>query len=101
MAILNIDHPDILKFIHAKDDPEVLTNFNLSVAVTDDFMRAVKEGGEYSLINPHNGEVAGKENAGEVFDKIVAMTWKTGDPGVVFIDRINEKNPTPQHQSLR
>jgi ribonucleoside-diphosphate reductase alpha chain len=96
MAILNIDHPDILKFIHAKDDPEVLTNFNLSVAVTDDFMRAVKEGREYSLINPHNGEVAGKENAGEVFDKIVAMTWKTGDPGVVFIDRINEKNPTPQ-----
>jgi ribonucleoside-diphosphate reductase alpha chain len=96
MAILSIDHPDILKFIHAKDDPAVLTNFNLSVAVTDEFMRAVKEGGEYDLINPHNAQVARKENAGEVFDKIVAMTWKTGDPGVVFIDRINEKNPTPQ-----
>ncbi len=95
MAILSVDHPDIMKFIIAKEDPAVLTNFNLSVAVTAKFMEAVKSGSEYDLINPHNKEVAGKLNAREVFNKIVASAWKTGDPGIIFIDRINEKNPTP------
>ncbi len=95
MAILNVDHPDIMKFITAKEDPTVFTNFNLSVAVTDKFMEAVKTGSDYDLINPHTKEKAGKLNAREVFDKIVKSAWKTGDPGIIFIDRINEKNPTP------
>ena len=96
MAILNIDHPDIMKFIVAKEDPNAFTNFNLSVAVTTEFMEAVKAGTDYNLINPHTKEVAGKLNAKEVFDKIVDMAWKTGDPGIIFIDRINQDNPTPQ-----
>ncbi|MBA7640645.1 hypothetical protein ES703_48316 [subsurface metagenome] len=95
MGILNVDHPDIMKFITAKDDPTALTNFNISVAVTNEFMKAVKAGTDYNLINPHTKEVEGKLNAKEVFDKIVDMAWKTGDPGVVFIDRINQDNPTP------
>jgi len=96
MAILNVDHPDILKFITAKEDPEALTNFNLSVAVTDKFMKAVEKGTDYNLVNPRTGEVTGKLNAKEVFDKIVDMAWRTGDPGVVFIDEINRHNPTPK-----
>jgi len=95
MAILNIDHPDIIKFIAAKDDPTAFTNFNLSVAVTSEFMKAVESGTDYNLVNPHTREVAGKLNAREVFDKIVDMAWKTGDPGIVFIDRINQDNPLP------
>ncbi len=96
MGILNVDHPDIMKFIMAKDDPTALTNFNISVAVTAEFMEAVKAGADYNLVNPHTGEVAGKLNAKEVFDKMVQMAWKTGDPGIVFIDRINRDNPTPR-----
>ena len=95
MAILNVDHPDILKFITAKEDPKALTNFNLSVAVTDEFMESVKKGADYNLVNPRTGEVVGKLNAREVFDKIVDMAWRTGDPGIVFIDEINRHNPTP------
>jgi len=96
MAILSIDHPDILKFITVKDDPEILTNFNLSVAVTDDFMKAVGRGTEYNLASPRDGNVVGKLNAKEVFDKIVNGAWQTGDPGIVFIDEINRHNPTPK-----
>ena len=96
MAILNVDHPDILKFITAKEDPEVLTNFNLSVAVTDSFMEAVEKGTDYSLINPRTGKEAGKLNAKEMFDRIVNMAWRTGDPGIVFMDEINRHNPTPK-----
>jgi len=96
MAILNIDHPDILHFITAKDDPEVLTNFNLSVAVTDSFMQAVESHSDYDLVNPRTGEVTGKLNAKEVFNKIVDMAWSTGDPGIVFMDEINRHNPTPR-----
>ncbi len=95
MGILNVDHPDIMKFIMAKDDPTVLTNFNISVAVTAEFMEAVKDDTDYNLINPRTGEVAGKLNAKEVFDKIVDRAWRTGDPGIVFIDRINQDNPAP------
>jgi len=95
MAILCVDHPDILKFISAKDNTELLTNFNLSVAVTDEFMQAVEKKGDYNLRNPRTGEISGKLNALEVFDKIVNMSWHTGDPGVVFIDEINRYNPTP------
>ncbi|MFC1937232.1 vitamin B12-dependent ribonucleotide reductase [Chloroflexota bacterium] len=95
MAILNVDHPDILSFITAKEDPTALTNFNLSVAVTNDFMEKVEAGTDYDLINPHTKQPEGKLNARELFDKIVDMAWRTGDPGVVFIDRINQDNPTP------
>jgi ribonucleoside-diphosphate reductase alpha chain len=93
MAILNVDHPDILEFITAKEDPRALTNFNLSVAVTNKFMKTVEKGTDYNLVNPRTGEATGKLNAREVFDKIVDMAWKIGDPGIVFIDRINDKNP--------
>jgi len=96
MGILSIDHPDILRFISAKEDMVSLTNFNLSVAVTQEFMEAVIAGADYNLINPHNQEVFGKLNAREVFDKIVDGAWRTGDPGIVFIDRINQDNPTPK-----
>jgi ribonucleoside-diphosphate reductase alpha chain len=96
MAILSIEHPDILRFIEAKDNPEALTNFNLSVAVTDEFMKAVEKGTDYGLANPRTGDVLDKLNARDVFNKIVDMAWRTGDPGVVFIDEINRHNPTPQ-----
>ncbi len=95
MGILSVDHPDIMRFITAKEDPRKLTNFNISVAVTTEFMEAVKTGDDYNLVNPRTKEVDKKINAKEVFDKIVDMAWKTGDPGIVFIDRINDKNPTP------
>ncbi|HEY82398.1 MAG TPA: vitamin B12-dependent ribonucleotide reductase [Dehalococcoidia bacterium] len=95
MGILNVDHPDIMKFITAKEDPTALNNFNISVAVTTEFMEAVKAGADYDLINPRTKEVEGRLNAKEVFDKIVDMAWKTGDPGIIFIDRINQDNPTP------
>ncbi|UCC18091.1 MAG: adenosylcobalamin-dependent ribonucleoside-diphosphate reductase, partial [Dehalococcoidales bacterium] len=96
MAILNVDHPDIEKFITAKADMSSLTNFNLSVAVTEEFMEAVKTGSDFNLINPRTGEVQTTLKAKDLFDQIVDMAWKTGDPGIVFIDRINEYNPTPQ-----
>jgi len=95
MGILSIDHPDIMRFITAKDDPRKLTNFNISVAVTTEFMEAVKTGADYELLSPRTKKVVEKLNAKEVFDKIVDMAWKTGDPGIVFIDRINQDNPTP------
>ena len=96
MAILNVDHPDILDFVTAKEDPKALTNFNISVAVTNEFMEAVEKGKEYNLINPHNKEVVNKLNAREVFNKITETAWRTGDPGIVFIDNINKNNPTPK-----
>jgi ribonucleoside-diphosphate reductase alpha chain len=95
MGIMNIDHPDIEKFIAAKEDMKALTNFNISVALTADFMEAVKSGADYDLVNPHTKKVTGRLNAKKVFDKIVDMAWRTGDPGIIFIDRINESNPTP------
>ena len=95
MAILNVDHPDILKYIEAKEDPSALTNFNLSVAATANFMQAMENGAEYELKNPHTRETEGKLNAREVFDKMVDMAWRNGDPGLVFLDRINQNNPTP------
>ncbi|MEN8613884.1 vitamin B12-dependent ribonucleotide reductase [Dehalogenimonas sp. THU2] len=95
MAILSIDHPDIERFITAKQQAGVLTNFNLSVAITDKFMEAVRSGADYDLVNPHNGEVFASRKARDIFDKIVNLAWKTGDPGIVFIDRINAENPTP------
>jgi ribonucleoside-diphosphate reductase alpha chain len=95
MGILNIDHPDIEKFIDSKKDMKSLTNFNISVALTEKFMEAVKNGDDYDLINPRTKEKFKELNAKVVFDKIVDMAWRTGDPGIVFIDRIDNFNPTP------
>lgn len=96
MSILPIYHPDIEKFIHCKEDGVSFRNFNLSVAITDDFMKKVAKNEEYELINPRNQKVTGKLNAKEVFDEIVANAWKNGDPGVIYIDAINRDNPTPE-----
>ena len=96
IATLNVNHPDILKFIMMKNDPDVLTNFYTSVVVSDEFMQAARDGTNYNLINPRTREVSGKLNAREVFKRIVAQSWRTGDPGMVFINRIKETNPTPQ-----
>jgi ribonucleoside-diphosphate reductase alpha chain len=96
MGILRVDHPDIRSFITCKDDTTQVTNFNISVAITDAFMDAVEKGESYDLINPKTGEVAGQENAREIFDMIVHGAWKTGEPGVFFIDRANEYNPVPK-----
>ena len=95
MAILNVDHPDIMEFIRVKRDPEKLVNFNISVGVTKAFMERVQEREYYDLINPRSGEVTGQLNARDVFDEIVESAWSTGDPGMVFLDRINEDNPNP------
>ena len=95
MGILRIDHPDILNFITAKDNNSKFNNFNLSIAVTDDFMHAVKNDKEYDLVNPRTKKIARSLRAKEVFDLIVNHAWKNGEPGIVFIDRINKYNPTP------
>ncbi len=96
MGILHVTHPDIMKFIMSKEDGKSIANFNISVAVTEDFMEKVKRGEEYDLLNPRTGKVQGTLNAKEVFDLLAEMSWKTGDPGIVFLDRINRDNPNPQ-----
>lgn len=95
MGILRVDHPDILEFVVCKSREGFLSNFNISVAVTDEFMEAVRKNLAYPLINPRNGKVVERLNAKKVFDLIITNAWKTGDPGMVFIDEINRKNPLP------
>lgn len=96
MGILRVDHPDILEFITCKEDNKEITNFNISVGITEDFMKAVKEKRDYDLIDPHSSEAVGKLFAPEVFNTIVDHAWRNGEPGIVFIDRLNRDNPTPQ-----
>ncbi|HZH80484.1 MAG TPA: vitamin B12-dependent ribonucleotide reductase [Gemmatimonadales bacterium] len=96
MGIQRVDHPDILEFIGCKDDLTQVTNFNISVAVTDAFMKAVEDGASYDLVHPRTGAVVGQLDARTVFRKIVHGAWKTGEPGVYFIDRANYYNPVPR-----
>lgn len=93
MAILNIDHPDIMEFITVKESGTRLQNFNISVAVTVEWMKKAAARISYDLVSPHSEKVTGQLNAGEVFDKICNLAWKTGDPGLWFIDRVNDTNP--------
>ncbi len=95
MGILRCDHPDIMEFITAKQQDGVLTNFNISVAATDEFMEAMKNDGTYLIRNPRTGAVTGSQHARDVFSYIVTQAWRTGDPGLIFIDTMNRANPTP------
>jgi ribonucleoside-diphosphate reductase alpha chain len=96
MGVLRVDHPDIEEFISCKNHNDKLNNFNISVAITDKFMEACFADKEYELINPQNGEVVGKKFAPEIMEKILQSAWQNGEPGLLFIDRINQANPTPK-----
>ncbi len=96
MAILKIDHPDIQEFIYCKKDNDVLNNFNISVGVTDAFMNAAKGNDTYDLIDPKGKEKVEELNAGEIYSGLVKQAWENGDPGIVFLDKINRDNPTPE-----
>ncbi len=95
MGILRIDHPDILEFINCKSDLTKLNNFNISVAITDKFMEALEKDGDYELIHPNTKTAVQKLKAREIFDLIVKGAWQSGEPGVIFIDKMNKDNPTP------
>ena len=94
MGVLRVDHPDVLQFIKCKEDGD-FANFNISVALTEEFLRAVEDGSTYALRNPRDGGPMGELDAREVYDLIIQMAWATGDPGIIFIDRMNRDNPTP------
>ncbi|MBU1913013.1 MAG: adenosylcobalamin-dependent ribonucleoside-diphosphate reductase [Candidatus Omnitrophica bacterium] len=96
MGILRVDHPDIIEFIRCKENDKDITNFNISIAVTEDFMNKVINDEEYSLIDPHTNKEVSRLRAKEVFDLIVECSWKNGEPGIIFIDKMNEFNPTPK-----
>ena len=106
MGILRVDHPDIREFITCKQDNKDITNFNISVAITEEFMKAAASSSTYDLIDPKTHEVVKKENASEIFDMIVDNAWNNGEPGIIFIDRLNKDNITPElgmiesHQSM-
>lgn len=100
MGILRVDHPDIMDFVYAKEDKSKLTNFNLSVGITEKFMEALLADGDYELINPKTKKPAGKLNAKKVFDTMVQLAWEGGDPGIVYLDRINDENPTPKEGEI-
>ena len=95
MGLLRVDHPDILEFIRCKSDQKQLNNFNISVGLTEAFMEALEQDESYPLINPRDKATAGTLRAGEVFDLIVRHAWENGEPGIIFLDRLNRDNPTP------
>lgn len=95
MGILRVDHPDIMDFIMCKADQTHLNNFNISVGLTEEFMKAVDADADYNIINPRSGEPAGTMNARKVFNRIVKQAWENGEPGIIFLDRLNKDNPTP------
>ena len=95
MGLMRVDHPDILEFIGCKSDQKQLNNFNISVALTDAFMEALEQDESYPLINPRGKEIVGTLKAGDVFDLIVKHAWENGEPGIIFLDRLNRDNPTP------
>ncbi len=95
MGILRVDHPDIERFISLKINSDKLSNFNISVALTEAFMESVEKGSDYDLINPRSGKAVKRISAQKIFDMIVESAWSSGDPGIIFIDRINKANPTP------
>jgi len=96
MGILNVDHPDILEFIASKEKEDEISNFNLSVGLTDKFMQAVENGTNYELINPRTNQTVNQLNARNVFELIVSKAWANGEPGIVFVDRLEKDNPTPK-----
>jgi len=106
MGVLRVDHPDILEFIACKEDPDEMTNFNISVGITDDFMEALMAGVDYPLCNPHTGRTHERDdkpvnlNAGEVWERLVDHAWQTGEPGVIFLDRMNKSNPTSPSETI-
>jgi len=96
MAVLRVDHPDIMDFIRCKKDEGILANFNISVGLTEEFMEAMSREEEYELVNPHTRQVVDKLDAKAVFNTIVDLAWRNGEPGILFLDRINQTNPTPK-----
>ncbi len=96
MGILRVDHPDVMDFITCKDNNKQITNFNISIAITDEFMRKLEKGEDYDLIDPHTHKPVSQINSKELFDLIVKQAHKNGEPGIIFIDRMNEFNPTPK-----
>ncbi len=100
MAILRCDHPNIIEFIGAKDNISNLKNFNISVGITDKFLEAVKKREDYDIYDPHVKKVVNKYNARKIFDMIISAAWKNGEPGLLFLDNINKKNPTPEFGEL-
>ena len=95
MAVLRVDHPDIMAFITCKNNKKELNNFNISVGVTDQFMDAVKQKEDYDLIDPHSGRMTGRLSAAAVYSELIKQAWETGDPGIIFMDEINRFNTTP------
>ena len=100
MGILRVDHPDILEFISCKNDTKEITNFNISVGITEAFMQAVEQGADYDLLDPASGKAVDRLNAREVFEKIVASAWQTGEPGIIFLDRLNRDNVVPSQGEI-
>ena len=100
MGILRVDHPDIMDFITCKNDTKEITNFNISVGITEAFMEAVSTGGMYDLVDPATGRIMGQQNAKEVFEAIVSSAWQTGEPGIIFLDRLNRDNVVPSQGEI-
>ena len=100
MGILRVDHPDIMDFITCKNDTKEITNFNISVGLTETFMAAVEAGGEYDLVDPASKKITGRLGARAVFDAIVDSAWRTGEPGIIFLDRLNRDNPCPKQGEI-